>query len=94
MPALARNFHPTKEERLGVHISIYLQGEELPQVLNIHIVRRQVGLSEIGSGTGVVILRRDYVLRLYSNAKGKRDEDDCADGPARQARLSLTIQHG
>jgi len=60
--AFSRNFHAAEEERLGVNISIHLQGEELSKVLNIYIARRQFGLVEIGAGARVVVLGGNHPL--------------------------------
>ncbi len=39
VPALSWNLHPADEERLCIDLTIYMQSEELAELLRIHIAR-------------------------------------------------------
>ncbi len=70
------NLHAAEEERLGIDISVYAQGEDLPKVLNVYIARRQVGLVEIGAGARVVVLGGNHPLCPRQRRKSEDDQKD------------------
>jgi hypothetical protein len=45
--AFARNFDTAEEERLCIDLSIDVEGEEFPKVLDIHIARCQGGFIQV-----------------------------------------------
>ena len=76
MAAFPWNPHAAEEERLGIDISVHVQGKDLSKMLNIYIVRRQFGLTEIRAGARVVVLGRNHPLCRRQRRDGEDDQKD------------------
>src|ERR1700733_2298139 len=80
-------FHAAEKERLGIDISVHVQGEESSKVLNVHVAGRQFGLVEIRAGARVVILGGSHPLcsRRRCEREDVQKDDSTITNPLQSA---------